>query len=95
MTTLALYLTAWGPLAADPDGLDVAAPFLQFGAIGALALLLLAFARGAYQRETKRSDALEEELRRINTELRDRMVPLLTEVARVLADAHTLLRDRR
>lgn len=79
----------------DGAGIDTVSPFLQLGAIGALALLLLAFARGAYLREAKRSDALEEELRRINTELRDRMVPLLTEVARVLGDAHTLLRERR
>lgn len=80
---------------ADSGGLNTAAPFVQLGAIGALALLLLSFARGAYLREAKRADALEEELRRINTELRDRMVPLLTEVTRVITDAHNLLREHR
>lgn len=80
---------------ADSGGIDPTSPLVQYGAIGVITALLIAFARGAYQREAKRADAADEEVRRLNADLRDRVVPLFTEVVRVLADYNTLLRDRR
>lgn len=94
VTALQVAFTAAIEAADATGGTDLLTPFLQLGAVGALALLLLTFARGAYQREAKRSDALEEELRRLHTDLRERFVPLMTEVTRVLAEAHSLLRER-
>jgi hypothetical protein len=76
-------------------GVDATSPLLQYGAIGVITVLLIAFARTAYQRETKRADSLDEELRRLNADMRERLVPLMTDVVRVLAEVNALQRDRR
>lgn len=89
-------------LAADSTGLGGAGAWLNFGAMGLLAFVLflgyralLSFAQGAYQRERDRADRLAEELRVLNTELRDRYVPTMTEAVRVLGDVTALMRERR
>lgn len=89
MTTL----QAWSWLAAD--NIDPASPLVQYGVLGVLAALLIAFARSAYLREAKRADALDEELRHLNADMRDRLVPLLTDVVRVLAETAAAQRERR
>lgn len=87
----------WVSIFSDSGGgaVDATSPLLQYGAIGVIAALLIVFARGAYQREAKRADALDEELRRLNADMRERLVPLMTDVVRVLAEVNALQRDRR
>jgi len=87
-------LQAWAFLAADA-GADPTSPLVQYGVLGVLAALLIAFARSAYQREARRADELEKELRRLNDDMRERLVPLMTDVVRVLAETASLHRDRR
>ena len=91
---LALTLLAVGATTTEPT-VDAIAPFVQLGAIGALAILLMWFALGAYRRETARADKAEDQLRQLEKEMRDSVVPQLVRVAEVLGDVTTALRDRR
>lgn len=70
-------------------------PFLNLGAIGALALLLLWFARGAYAREVTRADRSDMALAELNKEMREKVIPALVDATRALADAADALRDGR
>lgn len=81
---------------ADPSW----APLLQYGALGAIAVALFAFARTAYKRETERADRLETELARLNTLLQERHIPALLNANQALHDATEALqavqrRERR
>lgn len=73
---------------------DVVSVFLQYGALGALALVLLLFARGAYKRETERADRAEARLDELHRDMRDKVVPVLTEATRSMADVAVMLRER-
>jgi hypothetical protein len=93
--TVALAQVVWSAVA-DSDPLSGAASvILQYGALGALTVTLLYIHLSSYRREARRADALEAELRRLNADLRDRLVPTMTEVVRVLGDVAALMRDRR
>lgn len=61
-------------------------PFVNLGAIGVLAAMLLIFAKGAYQREVKRADAAEAALAALQTKVIDLYVPAVTEATRVVSD---------
>jgi hypothetical protein len=82
-------VTGGVPLA-DPTAdvsTGITSTFLQLGAIGALALLLLWFAFRVYNREVKRGDDSEDEVRELNREFRDKYAPALAEAAAALRDA--------
>lgn len=88
-----LFLTA----AADPTSV-----FLQYGALGVIALLALGAVRVLFQREVKaldlerqRADRLEEELRRLNQTVQDRYVTTLTEANKTMSDLLDHLRSMR
>jgi membrane protein implicated in regulation of membrane protease activity len=64
---------------------------LQTGGFTALAAVLLVFARTAYKRETDRSDRLDEELRKTNELIRDRVMPTLEKSGAALEQATLVL----
>jgi hypothetical protein len=53
--------------------------FADYGVLGLLAIVLIAFARTAYKRETVRADNSEAEVRRLNTVIQEKYVPALEE----------------
>jgi hypothetical protein len=69
--------------------------FLQFSVLGAVALLGLWFVLTAYRREVARGDAAEKALAELNREVRDKVIPALTDAARAMSDCVGLLRDKR
>jgi hypothetical protein len=76
-------------------GTDVTAVFLQYGVLGAFAIIALAFFRTVYRRETQRADRAEAALSELNRDIREKVIPVLTEANRTVADAAILLRDAK
>lgn len=76
--------------AGQAPGADV---FVQYGALGAIALILLWFAKSAIDRERDRADRMEEEVRRLNQLTQDKTVPALEAATRAVAETAELLRD--
>jgi hypothetical protein len=74
----------------DTASLDLSV-FAQYGALGIIAATLLWFARGAYQRERDRSDRIEEENRRLNGLILERVIPALTSATRAIEECTELL----
>jgi hypothetical protein len=75
----------------DPATSDA---FLQYGAVGAVALLALLAVRVLFARvtatadlERARADRLEEELRRLNATIQERYVTTLSEATRAISEA--------
>lgn len=83
--------------AADPTDLtaSVTGVFLQFGILGAFALLALWFFLSVYKREVERADRAEEALAELNSDVRDKVIPALTDTIRVNAELQELLRRER
>ncbi len=77
--------------AADTAGVDVGL-FAQYGILGIFALMLVVFAKGAHQRERDRADRMEEETKRLNVLIQDRVIPALTSAARAAEESSELLR---
>jgi 16S rRNA C967 or C1407 C5-methylase (RsmB/RsmF family) len=74
-------------------GADTTTVFVQYGALGVIALLALGAVRVLFQREVKaldlerqRADRLEDELRRLNATVQERYMSTLTEATRVMGD---------
>ena len=72
----------------------------QYGILGLVAGGLLIFSKGAYNRELERAnremaraDRLEAEVTRLNNQMFERVIPLLTSTAGVVEDVTELLRD--
>lgn len=65
--------------------------FAQYGVLGVIAGLLIWFAKGAHQRERDRGDRMEEENRRLNTLILDRVIPALTSATRAAEESAELL----
>jgi hypothetical protein len=80
------------PLTADAGGtsLDLTV-FAQYGVLGIIAAILIWFARGAHQRERDRADRLEEENRRLNALILDRVIPALTSATNAVEESAELL----
>lgn len=79
------------------DPIDLA--FLQYGAIGAIALIALLAVRvlfkreiDAYEREKQRADRLEAELLKLNTAIQERYLVALNDATRAVADALNRMR---
>jgi hypothetical protein len=60
------------PVAADPSGTIDPSVWAQYGVLGAIAAILIWFAKGAHQRERDRADRAEEDNRRLRDLIRDR-----------------------
>lgn len=82
-------------LLAAAGGDAVTATFLQFGVLGAFALVSLGFYLSVYKRETARADRAEQRLEELHRDMRDKVIPVLTDATRTLADVTSTLRDRR
>lgn len=94
---LGLALPPLAGLLAATDGsgdLGAYGPLINLGAIGVVCALLIPFARSAYRREVARADKAEAELSALNRELRERYVPMMTDVVRVLGEATAAMRER-
>lgn len=77
--------------AADPTGsLDITL-FAQYGILGIVAAMLIWFAKGAHQRERDRADRIEEENKRLNMLILDRVIPALTSATRAAEESTELL----
>lgn len=74
---------------------EITGVFLQYGVLGAFALFGLWFFRTVYKRETERADRAEAALAELNRDVREKVIPVLTEAARAAADAAIVLRDAR
>lgn len=88
-----MLLTDWIHLAADTlstSGIDLSV-FAQYGLLGVLTVGLIWFAKGAYKRETDHVDKLEEENRRLNQIIQDRVIPALTSATRAAEESAELL----
>lgn len=64
---------------------------VQYGAIGIMLLILLGFAKFAIRRETDRADRLEEENRRLNNIIMDRVIPGLTSAQQATEQSVALM----
>jgi hypothetical protein len=79
--------------AADPTG-----ALIQYGAVGLLAIVGLLgvkilFQRQvvAYEREVGRADRLEQELRQLNTDVREQVMPALTRSTEAVSEAMRIM----
>jgi len=78
-------------LAADPTGAVDLSVFAQYGVLGILTLMLIFFARGAYQRERDRADRLETEVQRLHELILDKVIPALQSASQAAEDSTALL----
>lgn len=77
-------------LAAEAGSLDLSI-FAQYGVLGIIAAMLIVFAKGAHQRERDRADRMEEENKRLNTLILDRVIPALSSATRAAEESAELM----
>lgn len=72
-------------------GIDIAAPLAQYGAVGLLALAAMFWAWTLYKqaldgqkRERDRADRLEAEVKKLNDDIHEKFIPVLTRVTDAL-----------
>jgi hypothetical protein len=82
---------AAGPSGSSTTGIDLSAPLVQYGAVGLLALAAMFWAWTLYKqaiegqkRERERADRLEAEVQRLNTDIHDKYIPILTRTTDAL-----------
>jgi hypothetical protein len=68
--------------------------FLQFGVLGAFALLSIAFYHRVWREQVQRAERAEAALSELNREVRDKVVPALVEANRAVAAAERAISDR-
>lgn len=83
--------------AADPS-----TGFLQYGAVGLFVIVLLGFVKvlfqkqvETFQRERDRADRLEQELRALNVDVREQVMPALTRSTEAVTEAMKQFQARR
>lgn len=76
--------------AADQGSIDFTV-FAQYGVLGIIAAMLIWFAKGAHQRERDRADRMEDENKRLNALILDRVIPALTSATRAAEESAELL----
>lgn len=76
------------------QGTDVGGVFLQYGALGAIALLALLAVRVLYNRGAEdlnyhrtRADRLEDELRSLNATMREQLIQVIGPATEAIGDA--------
>lgn len=94
--TLATARIVWlaDASSSSPDLMQIG----QFGAVGAIAVMLIVFAKGAHKRETDNGDRLREENAKLNqtiqdiyADMRDRVIPALTAATIAMQQCTELL----
>lgn len=70
---------------------DTGSVLLQYGAIGAMLIVLGLFARTLIAREQHRSDRLDVEVTRLNNLIADKVIPALVTATSVINDSQQLL----
>lgn len=80
------------PIAADTGAVDLSI-FAQYGVLGLFAAILLWFSKGSVQRERDRADRLEDENRRLNSVIQDRVIPALTSATTAVQQSSELLNN--
>lgn len=102
-----LLIVAVAPSTLGVAVLAAAAPatssvFVQYGALGCIALLALGAVRVLFQRETKahdlerqRADRLEEEIRRLNATVQDKYLTTLAEATKTMSELLDHMRGQR
>lgn len=80
---------------------DTSSVFIQYGALGVIALLALGAVRVLFAREVKaldlerqRADRLEDELRKLNVSIQERYVATLVEATKAISEALDATRGR-
>lgn len=68
-------------------------PFLQYGAIGAMLVVLFLFARTLLLREQARADASAAEVQRLNTLIQEKTIPALIAATQAVTTAQTVLQS--
>jgi type II secretory pathway component PulJ len=83
-------------------GADPLNSLLQYGALGMLALFSLLAVRVLFSQETKaheldraRADRLEQELRQLNKDVQELVMPAVTKATEAITEAMRLLREHR
>lgn len=95
----------WLPAAAGATPADPGSSFLQYGALGALALILLGVTRYLYKGQADawrqraelaeaRADRAEQALAALNATVQERTMRALDEATRAVAEALSRRRDR-
>lgn len=69
---------------------DPASSLLQYGVLGIFAVVLLALSRTLIKREQDRGDRLEDDNKRLNTLVIDKVIPALADSTNAVKDAITL-----
>lgn len=77
--------------AAEPAGSLDLSVFAQYGVLGIITLILILFARGAYQRERDRADRMEQENQRLHELIIERVIPALGSATRAAEESAELL----
>jgi len=80
----------WYDAADAATGVDIGV-LAQYGVLGIFAAMLVWFAKGAHQRERDRADRLEEETRRLNSLIADRVIPALNSASKASEESAQLL----
>lgn len=68
-------------------------PLMQYGALGAIAIVLIIFARTLLRREQDRGDASAAEVIRLNTIMQEKTIPALLQATQAIAAAQTILQQ--
>ena len=84
-------LLAFAVAAADTPSIE--GIFLQYGLIGAVALILGFFARRAINSTEARADRLEADNRRLYQMMTDQMIPALTKATEAVVDATSIMAE--
>lgn len=95
-----MHFFTWLAQAAAAD--TTTSIFIQYGALGVIAMLALGAVRVLFQREVKaldlerqRADRLEEELRKLNATVQERYVSTLADATRAMSELLDHLRNGR
>lgn len=82
-------------LAAPSTTTSIEGIFLQYGLIGAVALILGFYARNAIKSTEARAQRLEEDNRRLYQIMADQMIPALTKATGAVSDATAVMTEIR
>lgn len=77
----------WAATGSEVESGDLA----QYGILGIFTGILIWFAKGAIQRERDRADRLEEETRRLNALMTDKVIPALLSASHAAEESANLL----
>lgn len=83
----------WLAVAADSPAVSIEGIFLQYGLVGAVALVLGFYARNAIKNTELRAQRLEEDNRRLYQIMADQMIPALTKATGAVNEATVIMAE--